>query len=264
MRALEKFMVATAIGAVISGPVLATDEAKTINYSYVEGAFVHDNFNANGLQLTDRDGAGDMSDDNFGTFHDATGNGGAGRVSVELPFTAGKLGFHLVADYLQTSHDVAVNVTSVSGFTAAGVVPTTQKEWRAALGLHAEISTNISLFAELGVVNNKVNFSTATLALDTGVIAEAPLSAASGSKTSLDGKLGLRAMVTDSIELTGFVRYHGNGDLKPSADGLNVDFGGKVRAGAGAFYHFSEQISLGLDYEFGTPGRARVAARFSF
>jgi len=264
MRALEKLMMATAVGAVISGPVFATDEAKTINYSYIEGAFVHDNFNANGLQLTDRDGVGDMSDDNFGTFCDATGNGGAGRVSFELPFKAGKLGFHLVADYLQTNHDVAVNVTSVSGFTASGVVPTTQKEWRAALGLHADIGTNVSLFAEVGVVNNKVNFSTATLALDTGAIAEAPLAAASGSKTSLDGKFGLRAMVMDAIELSGFVRYHGNGDLRASADSLNADFGGKVRAGAGVFYHFSRQMSLGLDYEFGTPGRARVAARFSF
>ncbi len=264
MRALDKIMMATALCAVISGPTLATDEEKTFNYSYIEGAFVHDNFNANGLRLTDRDGVGDTSDDNFGTFYDATGNGGAARVSLTLPFAIGNAGFHIVSDYLQTSHNVAVDVTSVGGLTAAGIVATKQKEWRVAFGIHADIGKNVGLFAELGLVNNKVDFSVATLDLGGGGTAEAALGAASGSNTALDGKLGLRAMVTEHLELTGFARYHGNGGLTSSADGLNVAFTAKVRAGAGAYYHFSKRLSLGLDYEFGKPGRARLAARLSF
>ena len=45
----------------------------------------------------------------------ATGNGGAARISVNLPFGSQTFGFHIVSDYLQTSHNVAVDVTSVGG-----------------------------------------------------------------------------------------------------------------------------------------------------
>lgn len=257
---------AVAIIALAAGPATADEEKKQskISYSFIEGAYVHDNFNANGLQITDRDFEGDITDDNFGTLFDDAGNGFGGRISVELPFGTESLGFHAVTDYAQTDHDVGIDIVKVGGFGANGRLDTTQKEWRLALGMNGMVSESVSLFAELGFVNNKVDFTNAALVLDTGETAVGELSAASGSRTALDVKAGFRAMVTRKLELTAFARYHGNGDLDTSADGLRVDFSGKVKAGGGAFYHFSERLALGLDVEVGTPGRARLAARLSF
>lgn len=264
MKSYRNMLLTAATCALVSGSVVASDEDKTFSYSYIEGAFVHDNFTSDGLQLTDRDGVGNTADDNFGTFESATGNGGAGRLSLELPFGSEKFGFHIVTDYIQTSHNVAVSIVNVAGFTAGGVVGTDQKEWRAAFGFHTNIGKRASLFAELGMVQNTVNFSSATLTLSSGGSATADLGPQSGKRTALDGKMGIRAMVTDRLELTGYARYHGNGDIVADADGHAVDFGGKVKAGAGAFYHFGKRFAVGLDYEFGKPGRARAAVRLSF
>lgn len=264
MKSTKNILAAATACAFVSGPVFASDEEKPFSYSYLEGAFVHDNFNANGLVLTDRDGVGNTADDNFGTFGSATGRGGAARLSLALPIKGKNFGFHLVSDYLQTSHDIGVSIVSLEGFTAGGTVATDQKEWRMALGWHTTIGKRASLFAEIGAVRNTVNFSSVNLTISGGGTASADLAPLSGTKTSLDGKLGMRALVTDRLELTGYARYHGNGGVIAGENGHAVDFEGKFKAGAGAFYHFGARFSLGLDYEFGTPGRARAVARVRF
>lgn len=258
-------MTGLALFAVASGPVTADDggDKAPLSYSYIEGAFAHDNFNANGVGINDRDGVGNTADDNFGTLSDATGNGAGGRISLALPFGGNKIGFHAVADFLQTSHDAGLLIRDENGSSAAsGVVGLDQPEFRVALGLHTKASDRFSVFAELGITNNKVSFGNANLATPGGAIT-ADLSPASGSKGALDARLGLRGLVTTSLELTGYARYHGNGDLRTASDGT-IGFEGKVIAGAGAFYHFGSRFTLGADYEFGKPGRLRLVARLRF
>lgn len=259
----KALVIVLATTAVMSGQVAANDKNK-FSYTYIEGAFVHDNFNANGLQLTDRDGVGDTTDDNFGTFFDATGNGGAGRFSFALPFKTKKVGFHIVADYVQTKHYPGVDIVNVAGTRASGTVSTTQKEWRAAFGLHTKLSDKFSLFAEMGVVNTSVDFANSVLTIDSGETVNADLAAGNGSKMSFDGKAGVRAFVGNRFELLAFARYHGNGKFDSSSDGQTIDFSGKIVGGAGAFFHFTDHLAVGLDYEFGKPGRARAVARLSF
>ncbi len=249
--------------AVMSGQLVADDKNK-FSYTYIEGAYVHDNFNANGLTLTDRDGVGDTTDDNFGTFFDATGNGGAGRFSLALPFNSKNIGFHIVADYVQTRHYPGVDIINVAGIRASGTVSTTQKEWRAAVGLHTKLSDKFSFFAEMGVVNTSVDFANSVLTIDSGGTVNADLAAGNGSKMSFDGKAGVRAFVGNRFELLAYARYNGNGRYKSSADGQSIDFSGKVVGGAGALFHFTDHLAVGLDYEFAKPGRARAVARLSF
>lgn len=251
------------VGALYSSPSTAEDTT-AITYSFVEGAYVHDNFNANGLQITDRDGIGNVADDNFGTLFDDAGHGWGIRGSVALPFKTKAFGLHLAGDYVRTTHDVGIDIVNVAGVRASGLVDTTQSEWRAAIGAHGFVSDRFSLFAEFGIVQNKVNFSTASLQLETGAAANADLAMVDGQKTSFDAKAGIRALATRNLELTGFVRYHGNGDMVTSSDGQQVSFSGKVKAGAGLFYHVNRRLGVGVDYEFGKPGRARLAARISF
>ncbi|MFC4346420.1 hypothetical protein ACFO5Q_01000 [Kordiimonas lipolytica] len=262
MKSKKKVMIATAACALWTGPAVAADEATIFSYSFFEGAFVHDDLRTGGLQITDRDGVGDTTDDNFGTLSGDTGNGASARLSFEL-FGDGDRGFHIVTDYIQTSHAPVLNLTSLQGWSASGVLDAKQKEWRAAIGYHTLVGQKVSLFAEVGVVNSKVDFGTAALVLG-GSTASADLGEASGSRTSVDAKLGVRAMVSERFEVTGFARYHGNGDIGTSDGGNRVDFSGKVRAGAGVLYRLNKRFAFGLDYEFGKPGRARLGARLSF
>lgn len=250
-------------GLGMTAGVAADDEKKQISYSYVEGAFSHDNFNANGVGINDRDGVGNTADDNFGTLSDATGNGGGARFSVALPWRSGTLGFHAVADYLQTSHDAGLSIRDEFGTpTAAGTVALDQKEFRAAFGLHSKSNPYFSLFAEAGITHNKIDFGTASLATPGGPV-NASFAEASGSRTALDARIGARGIVLSRTELLGYVRYNGNGKLETADDG-RIGFSGKVLAGAGAYYHISDSIQIGGDYEFGTPGRLRLVARFTF
>ena len=259
----------TAMVAVIAAPLLAPVATaqdtikKTINYSYIEGAFAHDNFNANRVGINDRDGIGNTADDNFGTLGDATGNGGGGRLSVALPFGSQKVGFHTVADYLQTSHDAGIAIADQFGTaTASGLVNLNQKEFRAAVGLHSRASPHFSVFAELGFTNNKIDFGDASLVTPGGPVS-ASFAGASGSRTAFDARLGMRAIAFSRLEVTGYARYHGNGKLQTAEDGT-IGFGGKVVAGAGVYYHLTDRFQFGGDYEFGTPGRVRLVARVSF
>ncbi len=252
-----------AFGFGISTCAAADDETKQISYSFVEGAFSHDNFNANGVGINDRDGVGNTADDNFGTLSDATGNGGGARFSVALPWGSDGLGFHAVADYLQTSHDAGLTIRDEFGNpAAAGVAALDQKEFRAAFGLHTKSNPHFSLFAEAGITHNKIDFGAASLATPGGPVS-ASLAEASGSRTALDGRVGVRGIVLSRTELLGYVRYNGNGKLVTANDG-RIGFSGKVLAGAGAYYHISDNFQVGGDYEFGTPGRLRLVARFTF
>ncbi|MBO6504498.1 MAG: hypothetical protein JJ850_03840 [Kordiimonadaceae bacterium] len=248
----------------ISPVATAQDTAKKeISFSFIEGAFAHDNFNSNGLGINDRDGVGNTADDNFGILGEATGNGGGARLSVELPFGSNAMGFHAVADYLQTGHDVGIAITDEFGApTASGVVALDQSEFRAAFGVHSKASKYFSLFGELGFTTNKVDLGTANLVAGPNAIS-ADLGPASGSRTALDARIGGRGILGKRTELLGYVRYSGNGKLETATDGT-VGFTGKVIAGAGAYYHFSDRFQLGADYEFGTPGRFRAVARFTF
>jgi len=248
-----------------ANPIAADDtvDDTAISYSYIEGAFVNDNLNLNGAAITDRDGVGNMDDDNFGTLFDHTGNGGSGRLSAKLPFGSDKLGFHFVSDYTQTSHKPGIDIVNAVGLQASGFVDASQKELRAAFGLHTMISDKVSLFAELGFVKNQVSLATASLTVEGAGTTEADLSAASSSRTALDGKFGLRAMVGSKVELMGYGRYHGNGEIIGGEDGA-LDFSSKFKAGAGAYYHVSKRFALGADYEFGKPGRVRLVGRLKF
>jgi len=246
----------------MAGPAVAADEDTVFSYSFLEGAFVHDDLRTGGRQITDRDGVGDTSDDNFGTLSGSTGNGASARLSFEL-FGNGDHAFHVVTDYLQTSHEPVLSVTSLQGWSASGVLDAKQKEWRAAIGYHTLVGKKVSLYGEVGLVNNKVDFGSAALVIG-GSTATADLGEASGSKTSLDGRLGVRALVSERFEVSAFARYHGNSKIVSSDDGNSVDFSGKVKAGAGVTYHLNKQFAFGLDYEFAKPGRARLAARLSF
>ncbi len=258
----SNIVLATALSMAIAGPVVAADEDTVFGYSFLEGAFVHDDLRTGGLQITDRDGVGDTTDDNFGTLSGATGNGASARLSFEL-FGDGDNGFHVVTDYLQTSHEPVLGITSLQGWSVSGVLAAKQKEWRAAIGYHTLLGEKISLFGEVGLVNNKVDFGSAALVIG-GNTATADLGEASGSKTSLDGRLGVRAMVSKRFEVSGYARYHGNGKTVSSDTGNSVDFSGKVKAGAGVIYHLNKRFAFGLDYEFAKPGRARLAARLNF
>ncbi len=258
-------MMTSALVMSVAAPVATAQETakKTISYSYVEGAFVHNNFNANGVGINDRDGIGNTADDNFGTLGEATGNGGGARLSYTLPFGSEKAGFHAVLDYLQTGHDTGIAIVDQFGApTAAGTVNLDQKEFRAALGIHSKANKHVSIFAELGITRNKVDFGDASLATPGGVI-NASFDGASGSRTALDARLGVRGIIFERTELLGYARYHGNGKLETADDGT-IGFGGKVVAGAGVLYHLSDRFQIGGDYEFGTPGRARLLARFTF
>lgn len=238
-------------------------EKKEISFSYIEGALAHDNFNSNGLGINDRDGVGNTADDNFGTLGEGTGNGIGTRLSVALPFGSDTVGFHAVADYLQTGHDVGLAIVDEFGGPAAsGIVDLDQSEFRAAFGVHTKSSKHFSLFGELGFTSNKVSLGTANLVVGANSVST-DLDAASGSRTALDARVGARGIVGNRTELLGYVRYNGNGKLETANDGT-VGFTGKVIAGAGAYYHFSDKFQLGADYEFGTPGRLRVVARFTF
>ena len=98
-----------ATSGTISNPSIASD-TKPLSYSYIEGAFVHDNFNSNGVVITDRAGMGNTADDNFGQLGESTGNGGAARLSFALPFGGDSLGFHVVTDYFRTRHTSVIAI----------------------------------------------------------------------------------------------------------------------------------------------------------
>lgn len=253
------------IYAVFASGQLVADEGKRdsyISYSFIEGAYVHDNFNTNDVIISDRDGVGDTTDDNFGTLLDATGNGGAGRFSVAL-FSNDSIGIHVVGDYVKTSHDVGINIAGLNGPLASGTLATNQEELRYALGFHTRHTKDFSFFAELGVVNSKASFANADLTLGGGASVTANLSSASGSRNALDARVGVRKMVSEHFELTGYARLNGNGKIV-SDDAGGVSFKSKIQGGAGGFYHFSKSIAAGADYEFGRPGRLRILARLSF
>lgn len=259
----NKVLSVIALLALTTGPIAAAEEKPALGYSYIEGAFAHDNFNANGVIINDRDGIGNTSDDNFGSLRDATGSGGGVRLSFTLPVGSEKLGFHAVADFLQTSHDAGIVVAEQNGFLfASGAVALKQKEIRAALGMHSKGNDRFSLFAELGITNNQVDFGEAVLGVSTGSVT-ADLAAASGTRTALDARVGARGIIFSRTEILGYVRYNGNGKLEAEDDGT-IGFAGKVIAGAGVYYPVSSRFRLGGDYEFGQPGRLRLVARFSF
>ncbi|WP_262693599.1 hypothetical protein [Kordiimonas aquimaris] len=261
-RIIKSLVCASALS--VAAPVTADEEKRDsfISYSFIEGAYVHNDFSPNGLVISDSDGVGDTTDDNLGTLFGATGKGGAGRFSVEL-YNGDSVGLHFVGDYLQTNHDLRIDVVSLAGATASGILATKQEELRFALGLNTMVSDSISVFAELGFVNTKTAFAEADLVLGTGGTVVADVSSASGSRKALDGRVGFRAMVTDHFEFTGYARYNGNGKIVSDGAG-GADFSHKIQAGAGGFYHFNNSISLGADYEFAKPGRLRLVARLSF
>lgn len=261
-----KTMTLVALAATAGVGAVAADEnphKKEVSYSYIEGAWSHDNFNANGVGINDRDGIGNTADDNFGTLSDTTGKGGGGRVSFALPWGSSNVGLHLIADYLQTGHTAGISITDEFGAAAAaGSIDLDQKEFRAAFGVHSKASKYFSVFAELGFTNNKINFGDARLQTTGGPIT-ASFAGASGKRTAFDGRIGARAIVFDRTELLGYVRYHGNGKLVTADDGT-IGFDSKILAGTGAYYHISDQFQIGGDYEFGRPGRLRLAVRFTF
>lgn len=243
-------------------PAMAADEnsKNALSYSFIEGAYLHDNFNANGVVVRD-DTAPDMS---VGTISDHAGGGFAARVSYEFSAKSKVIGFHIVSDFYRSNHSPLINITgSGGGAIAAGIVDTSQKELRLAMGIHTRFSDRISWFAEAGLVRNKAILAQATGTFAGGGPISTDLSFFSGLKTSFDFKAGLRAMATKHIEVTGYGRYHGNGKIVSGDDG-KVNFSGEVKAGAGAYYHFSDSFQMGGDYEFGRPGRLRLVARLSF
>lgn len=252
-----------ALAAVTSlGPIAADEEKSTnpLSYSYIEGGYLHDNFNANGVVIRNQ-----TEDElNLGTISDHAGGGGAARLSVALPFKSRTIGFHIVSDYHQSSHSPLINIAAVNGGAiAAGIVDTNQKEVRLAFGLHTRFSSKLSWFAEAGLVRNKANLAEATGTFTGGGPVTTDLSFFSGSRTSFDAKIGLRAMVGKHVEFMGYGRYHGNGKIVSDEDGT-VGFSGEVKAGVGTYYHFSDRFQVGGDYEFGRPGRLRVIVRLSF
>lgn len=262
---MKFILVATAAIFAFAGPVMAADDTakKSVGYSFIEGAFAHDNFNANGVGINDRDGIGNTADDNFGRLSDATGNGGGARASIKLPFGSNVVGFHFVTDYLQTAHDAGLAIADEFGVpTASGTVAVDQKEFRAAFGVHSTASRHLSFFAELGITSNKINLGTASLATPVGLVS-ANLAGASGSRTAMDGRLGVRGIALTRTEFLAYARYHGNGKFVTAANG-DIGFSDKIVAGAGVYYHLTDSVQLGGDYEFGTPGRLRIVARFTF
>lgn len=244
------------------GPVAADEDnnKNVLSYSYVEGGYLHDNFNANGVVVRDNTVIGA----NVGTIFDHAGGGGTGRVSFALPFKSKAIGFHIVSDYHQSSHSPLITISDAAGgAVAVGIADTKQKELRLAIGLHTRFSERVSWFAEAGLVRSKANLAEAIGTLTNGEAVTTDLSLFSGSKTSLDVKVGLRAMATKHVEMIGYGRWHGNGKIVSGDDG-SVDFSGDIKAGAGAYYHFGDNFQVGGDYEFGRPGKLRLVARLSF
>lgn len=259
---MQKTIATILLAAAGVSPVMADDEnsKNVLSYSYIEGAYLHDNFNANGVVVRDNTAL----DLNVGTIFDHAGGGGAARVSFTLPFKSKTVGFHIVSDYHQSSHSPLINITGAGGgAVAVGIVDTKQKELRLAIGLHTRFSERVSWFAEAGLVRNNTDLAEATGTFTGGAPVTTDLSFFSGSKTSFDAKVGLRAMATKHVELTGYGRFHGNGKIVSGDDG-SIDFSGEVKAGTGVYYHFSNSFQLGGDYEFGRPGRLRLVARLSF
>lgn len=243
-------------------PVMAADEnsKNALSYSFIEGAYLHDNFNANGVEVRD-DTAPDLS---IGSISDHAGGGFAARVSYDFSPRSKTIGFHIVSDFYQSNHSPVIDITGPGGAAiAVGIVDTSQKELRLAMGIHTRVSDSISWFAEAGLVRNKAILAQATGIFSGGGPITTDLSFFSGLKTSFDFKAGMRAMATKNIEVTGYGRYHGNGKIVSGDDG-KVNFSSEVKAGAGAYYHFSDSFQLGGDYEFGRPGRLRLVARLSF
>lgn len=252
----------TAMTMIGFGSVAADDDNKKgpLSYSYIEGAYLHDNFNANGVVVRDDR----LAEINLGTISDHSGGGGAVRVSFALPSKSKTIGFHIVSDYHQSSHSPLISITDGGGGPiAVGVVDTRQKELRLAVGMHTRSSDSVSWFAEVGLVRNKANLAEATGTFVGGGPVTTDLSFFSGSKTALDVKAGVRAMATKRLEMIGYGRWHGNGKVVSGDDG-SLDFSGKFKAGTGAYYHFNDSFQLGGDYEFGRPGRLRLVARLSF
>jgi hypothetical protein len=240
-------------------PACANEE-NPLSYSYIEGGYMHSNLESDGALISDEDGVGDTSDDNFGTLSDHAGHGWAGRFSLGL-INRGGSGLYVAGGYLFSDHIPGVSVVNRQGATASGAVDADQKELRLVMGAHFALSPKVSLFAELGVAKNTVDLTNVRLNV-AGSTVTADISSASGNRTALDGKLGIRAMASAKLELTGYARYHGNGDI--GGDGTALTFSSKVKAGAGAFYHFNRRFAVGGDYEFGKPGRVRLVARISF
>lgn len=252
-RLLPALMVATAL---YSQAAAAKDESP-FSYTFFEGAYVHDNFDAAGARISDG-----TSEENVGTLFGHAGYGGAARLSVKIVGNE-KWGFHVVSDYLSTDHKPAITIVNNTGLSASGIVDARHSEFRVAGGVHFSLAEKVSLYAELGYVNNEAKLDQATVTLEDGEVTNADISPFSGSRGAFDGKLGLRALVGEKVELTGFVRYHGNGDILSGADG-HVSFSSKVKGGLGAFYRFNKTFALGADYEIGKPGRLRMAVRVSF
>jgi len=258
---MKKTTATFALAMIGLSPVAAAEENnKPFSYSFVEGAYLHDNFNANGVVVRD----GRVTDINLGTISDHAGGGGAARASFAFPSTSKTIGFHIVSDYHQSSHSPLINITDIGGGPiAVGIVDTKQKELRLAIGLHTRSSARVSWFAEAGLVRSNANLAEATGTFADGGPVTTDLSFFSGSKTALDVKAGVRAMATKRLEMIGYGRWHGNGKIVSGDDG-SIDFSGKFKAGTGAYYHFSDSFQLGGDYEFGRPGRLRLVARLSF
>jgi len=241
----------------------ASAEDSPFTYSYIEGAFAHDNLNANGVAITDRDGIGNTQDDNFANLFDHTGNGYAARLSFNLPFGDDKVGFHFVTDYMRTNHKPGINIRNVAGMSATGFVNAAQMELRTAFGMHILLGERASLFTEFGLVKNVIGLGNAELVIDGGGNVEAEFGLANGKRTALDGRFGVRAKLGSKFEMMGYVRYHGNGKIVTGDDGA-LDFASKIKPGAGVYYHMSKRFVVGADYEFDTPGGLRLVARINF
>lgn len=253
----NKILPALMIATAMCGQTAMAKDESPFSYTYFEGAYVHDNFDADGAAISDG-----TSEENVGTLFGHAGYGGAARLSVEVAGNE-KWGFHIVSDYLSTDHNPAITIVNNTGLRASGIVDARHSEFRIAGGLNFLLSKKISLYTELGYVNNEAELDQAAVTLEDGVATNADISPFSGSQGAFDGRFGLRALIGQKVELTGFVRYHGNGELIGGDDG-HVSFASKVKGGLGAFYRFNKTFSVGADYEIGAPGRLRMVARVSF
>lgn len=227
----------------VSQAVIADD----ISYTYVEVTGT--------LENPDRQFSFIGPADQNATTTAGDGYGASARVSLALPEFFPFLGFHIIGDYTQTNIDYDTvyrdGLGDISDLDTL-IFSEDQNEWRLAAGAHVNLVDRVSVFAEVGV--SGVDIGDLSGITDSG-------------KTGLDARIGLRALISDNLEINGFARANPNGGFNVASlsEIGQSDFENAATFDVGLAYRLLPGFRLVADYEFGdTVNRLRAGIRFSF
>lgn len=243
---LRVLLAATAV--MIPSTLYAQQNDDGFSYTYVDLAFIHNNFNSDDVTL---------SNDNLNaTIGESTGNGGSLKVSFEL-LNKEKIGLYVAGEYYQTSHKSGIGFTGST--IANGTISVRQKEFRLGAGTFFHLHEKIDIYGEISYLKQKNTLN--DFVVDTGQ--QGDLTSVSFSGSNIDLRLGFRAKLTDSFEVNGYVRRHPFGKVDQTSTAI-LNFKNQYKANFGVRWYALKNVSIGADYEFGKPGHLRLGARIEF